>query len=65
MLYWEGGNDINFFVKGYLLEMIKRIMGEFDNEGLVFGFSESLFFSLDRLVSVDFVIWRNEKDFSF
>lgn len=62
--HWEGGNDIMSSVKGHLSEMIKRVMGELDNEGPGFGSSESSFSSVDRPASADSATRRNEKDLS-
>lgn len=59
--HWEGGNDINSVVKGHLSEMMKRVMGEIDNEGSGFGSSESSFSSLDRPASADAATRRSEK----
>lgn len=65
VLCWESCNDIGFVVKSYFLEMMKRVVGGIDDEGLGLVLSESLFFSLDRLVSVDMVMRKFEKDFNF
>lgn len=62
MPHWEGGSDISPSVKGHLSEMIKRVMGELDNECPGFGSSESSFSSLDRPASADSATRRNEKD---
>jgi hypothetical protein len=63
--HWEGGNDISSVVKGHLSEMMKRVMGEIDNEGPGFGSSESSFSSLDRPASADCATRRSEKEYSF
>lgn len=62
MPHWEGGNDISSSVKGHLSEMIKRVMGELENEDTGFGSSESSYSSLDRAASADSATRRNEKD---
>ena len=59
--HWEGGNDISSVVKGQLSEMMKRVLGEIDDEGPGFGSSESSFSSLDRPASAD-AATRSEKE---
>jgi len=59
--HWEGGNDVSPAVKGLLSEMMKRVTGEMDNEGMGFGSSESSFSSLDRLVTADAASRRSEE----
>ncbi|KAG0618575.1 hypothetical protein M758_4G074800 [Ceratodon purpureus] len=58
--HWEGGNDVSSVVKGHLSEMMKRVIGEIENEGPGYGSSESSFSSLDRPASANAAIRRSE-----
>jgi len=62
MPHWEGGNNFNSSIKGHLLQMIKRVMGELDNENPSFGSNRSLFSSLDSPNSANCITQRNEKN---
>lgn len=59
--HWEGGNDVSPAVKGLLSEMMKRVTGEMDSEGMGFGSSDSSFSSFDRLVTADAASRRSEE----